>query len=48
MGETHSHLIVEVAGWQGTTTQSALGSLDRANTTDVPEEIEPIPGNYKP
>ena len=32
-----------IAGWQGTTTEPALGPLDRINTTDVPEEIEARP-----
>lgn len=33
-----------VAGWAGgPTTEPALGSNDRINTTDVPEEIEALP-----
>lgn len=30
-------------GWAGPTTEPALGSHDRKNTTDLPEEIEAAP-----
>lgn len=43
----HAHVVERLpqgaVGWAGPTTEPALGSYDRINTTDLPEEIEARP-----